>query len=136
MNINEILDDWEILCEVEEAIEEALRGGSNLKTDGGYQILMIDKSGERDLYPDPVAYGVDAPKLAELKGLIAIYQGARNLVIEGPIYSEESWDDMLEGDEPEVIPTGYWWSVEVFIDPGVHSADEYHAKFSQEPAGV
>jgi hypothetical protein len=136
MNINEILDDWEILCEVEEAIDKALQGGTNLKTNGGYQILMIDRSGERELYPDPVAYGVDAPKLTELKGLVAIYSGAMSLVIEGSIYSEEVCDDMAEGEEPEVIPTGYWWSVEVFIDPGVHSADEYRAKFSQEPATV
>lgn len=100
-----MLDDWEILCEVEEAVEDMRMGDPTLKPTGEYQVVA--PSGLT------VDSGLGVPTLRRLQELAQAYPGADVLTVEGEFSVECRWPGMAEGDEVETAPTDYWWRVAV-----------------------
>ena len=84
---------------------------------GGWQILAIDKDGER-VTGDPVAYQFmsNPPSLKLIRELAQTYAGqAVEIIVEGMGYALADWGNAAEQRE-HAEPTGDWWQVHIGID--------------------
>ena len=84
---------------------------------GGWQILAIDKDGER-ITGDPVAYQKKSnlPSLKLIRELAQTYSGqVVEIIVEGMGYELADWGNAAEQRE-NAEPTGDWWQVTISLD--------------------
>ena len=99
--------------DLHEAIREAKSGGMG-DFSGGWQILAIDKDGER-VNGEPVAYQErrNLPSLKMIRQLADDYKGqAVQLIVEGMGMALADWGNAAEQRE-NAEPTGDWWEVTI-----------------------
>ena len=101
--------------DLHESIRDAKRGVMG-DFSGGWQILAIDKDGER-ITGDPVAYQKKSnlPSLKLIRELAQTYSGqVVEIVVEGMGYDLADWGNAAEQRE-NAEPTGDWWQVTISI---------------------
>jgi len=102
--------------DLHDAIRDAKRGVWG-DFSGGWQILAIDKDGER-VNGEPVAYQErsNLPSLKKIRQLAEDYKGqAVELIVEGMGMALADWGNAAEQRE-NAEPTGDWWQVTISLD--------------------
>jgi hypothetical protein len=114
---NQTLNIATLTChDLHESIRTAKRGVMG-DFSGGWQILAIDKDGER-VTGDPVAYQErsNLPSLKLIRELAQTYSGqAVEIIVEGMGMALADWGNAAEQRE-HAEPTGDWWQVSISLD--------------------